>query len=132
MHKIITAFSVLALSSIASAAFPAEVMYCTDNENEHYGFSNDKNYGISRFVEERHTIKFTDDLKQLVIGYDEYQCQKPYKPDYDEIVCQQKSGYTFIFNPISKKYIKFECSVFSYTSNGSDTCTVAQGTCVHF
>lgn len=133
MHKIVRTFSVLVLIYISSSALSEEIMYCTDNADQVIGFNSKNDWAFTWFEEGRHTVKFSANYKQLKIGTEEYQCQKPYAMiGKAEIVCQQNSGLTFIFNPMNKKYIKLDCSIFSYTSNAGDTCSLAQGTCVKF
>ena len=133
MHKIVRTFSVLVLMYISSSALSEEIMYCTDNADQVIGFTSKNDWAFTRFEEARYTVKFSANYTQLQIGTDEYQCQKPYATiGKDGIVCQQNSGFTFIFNPKNKKYIKLDCSIFSYTSDVGDTCSLAQGTCVKF
>ena len=122
------------LLMIGSPAGAENVLYCSTAANLATGFVNeDGKWRTAKFFEERFTVKEGGNFSSVEILDYKYSCRRPYGTELGAITCQQKSGYTFIYDERTKKFIISMCSVASYTHpSATDTCAIYAGSCEDF
>ena len=130
MKKFLIILSLIYLQPVFSSE---TVLYCISKDRT--GFSGGE---TTRFKEIRLTLSFNNDYKLLKM-YEREKKEKTFscKIDMgypDELFCTEDSTvpYIFLYHTKNKKFTYFQGTVLGYPSGGTDTTSVAIGTCNEF
>ena len=125
-------YLMLLILLIPSAAYAETVLYCQDEIAT--GIMKQNNTFVQvRFKLRRHTIKFNSDFTEVSGLGDTFLCSQPYPDGINPgVVCNEKVGSTFMFNPQTNRYHYSQVWINGFIDYGNDSSHISVGSCEKF